>query len=304
MKGHVLHIHNKLLLSICINLFSYCLLIGQSVELQIVTKQIHKKINFEEGQILLVEGEKSDVKIMTWEKDYISIDLELKAQHPEKAVAKADLEKFIYSFITTKDSIFIRNKITAKEETLRSGLQAHYVISIPTNCKLKLNNYFGSAELTDLPQGVDINSEFCNLKLNNILGKIDVQTYFGDLIGVMINGKVNIKANRSNVTLSEIEGDFNIDAYMGVVKVFANESLLNMKINAIKSDVFFYDTHLSGYNFDLTSKSGNVELPADLEAQYSKENEVRSFLIKPEGEFIGVKVAINVVSGDIMLGSR
>ena len=280
------------------------MLVGQSVDLQIVTKQILKELAFTSGQVLSVEGEKSEVQIMTWEKDFISVDLRLKAQHPEKVVAKEDLEKFEYSFSSTIDTIYISNKITKKEQTLRSGMQAFYTIKIPNDCKLKLNNYFGTAELTDLSQGVDIDSEFCNLKLKNIIGKIDVETYFGDLIGVMINGKVNIKANRSNVTLSEIEGNFNIDAYMGEVKVFANQSLLDMKINTIKSDVFFYDTQLSGYNFDLTSKNGSVELPANLNTNYTKENEVRSFVIKPEGELVGVKVSINAVSGDIMLGSR
>jgi len=177
---------------------------------------------------------------------------------------------------------------------------------IPESCKVKLENYFGTAELTDLSQGVDINSEFCNLKLKNVLGTVNVDTYFGDLIGVMIDGKVDIKANRSNVTLSEIAGTYNIDAYHGVIKVFANESLLEgMQINAINSDVFYYDSDLNGYNFNLTSQNGNVEIPEYLVASYTEEDELKRFKIAPQAELIGVKVGINVISGDLMLvGSR
>ena len=145
-------------------------------------------------------------------RDSIQIELKLTAQHPKRVVAEQDLEKFIYSFDSNADTIFITNQITEKEETLRSGLQAHYDIKVPESCNVKLENYFGTAELTDLSQGVDVNSEFCNLKLKNVLGTVNVDTYYGDLIGVMIDGKVNIKANRSNVTLSEISGSYNIDA--------------------------------------------------------------------------------------------
>lgn len=277
---------------------------AQSVNLQIVTKEIKKKMKYKDGQVLAVQGEKSEVEITPWEKDYIAITLNLTAQHPERAIAEEDLTYFEYKFEDTRDTIFIQNEITAKDETLRSGLQAFYVINIPTSCKVKLDNYFGTAVLTDLSQGIDINSEFCNLELKNILGKVDVNTYYGDLIGVMINGEVNISARRSNVTLSEIEGKFNIEAHSGIVKVFANQSLLDMNINATKSDVFFYDSQLSGYNFNLTSQKGDIELPDRLRAEYTKENEIRNIIVKPEGELIGVRIAINVISGDIMLGTR
>ena len=279
-------------------------LAAQSVNLQVVTKEVEKKMKYNEGQVLSVEGEKSEVNIMPWEENYISIKLKISAQHPERVIAVEDLEHFQYNFENTADTIFISNRITAKEKILRSGLQAFYTIMVPKSCKLKLNNYFGSAVLTDLKKGVDIESEFCNLTLKNVDGQVDINTYFGDLIGIMINGEVDIKADRSNITLSEIEGKFMVDAYMGTVKVFANQSLLDMNIKAVKSDVFFYDAKLDGYNFDLTSQYGDIEVPDKLLASISKENEIRNVVVKPYGELAGVRVQISVISGNILLGTR
>ena len=303
-RAIVYHLRNW---AICLTLCAgACLsLPAQTINLQVISKEVSKDMKYTEGQILSVQGEKSEVNITTWDDDYIRIELKLTAQHPERAIAEEDLENFIYTFENNADTIYVTNQITEKEETLRSGLQAYYSIQIPQSCNVKLENYFGTAELTDLHQGVDINSEFCNLKLKNVLGTVNVDTYFGDLIGVMIDGKVDIKANRSNVTLSEIAGSYNIDAYKGVVKVFANKSLLeDINITGEKTDVFFYDTELKGYSFDLISRNGSVELPDNLEANYSKQDEIRMINIQPQAELIGVKVAINVISGDIMLESR
>ena len=280
----VYHLRNwAICLTLCIG---PCLsLPAQTINLQVISKEVSKDMKYAEGQILSVQGEKSEVNITTWGNDYIHIELKLTAQHPERAIAEEDLENFIYTFENNVDTIYITNQILEKEETLRSGLQAYYTIQIPLSCNVKLENYFGTAELTDLHQGVDINSEFCNLKLKNVLGTVNVDTYFGDLI--------------------EIAGSFNIDAYKGVVKVFANKSLLeDINITGEKTDVFFYDTELKGYSFDLISRNGSVELPDDLEANYSKQDEIRMINIQPQAELIGVKVAINVISGDIMLESR
>lgn len=294
-------------MAICLT-FCFCTglsLSAQTIKLQVLSKEVSKDMTYTEGQTLSVQGEKSEVNITTWDEDYIHIDLKLTAQHPERSTAEEDLEKFVYTFDSNTDTIHISNEITEKEETLRSGLQAYYTIKIPQSCNVKLENYFGTAELTDLSQGVDINSEFCNLKLKNVLGTVNVDTYFGDLIGVMIDGKVDIKANRSNVTLSEIAGSYNIDAYKGVVKIFANQSLLeDINITGDKTDVFFYDSELKGYSFDLTYRNGNVEIPDHLEASISKQDEIRTINIQPQAELIGVRVAINVISGDIMLESR
>ena len=126
-----------------ISLIATLNIFGQSIKLQVVTTKVEKNMKYKNGQILSVEGEKSEVNIMPWDENYISIVLTLSAQHPERAVAEEDLGHFEYSFENTTDTIFIRNSIIAKEESLRSGLQAFYTIMLPKNCSVKLNNYFG-----------------------------------------------------------------------------------------------------------------------------------------------------------------
>jgi len=68
-----------------ISLIATLNIFGQSIKLQVVTTKVEKNMKYKNGQILSVEGEKSEVNIMPWDENYISIVLTLSAQHPERA---------------------------------------------------------------------------------------------------------------------------------------------------------------------------------------------------------------------------
>lgn len=280
------------------------LLDAQDIALQVITKSIEKDIPFEEGQYLKIEGEKSEVDIISWEKDYIEVKVQLIAKHPDLAIAKEDIQHLYFETLIQKNEILLRDTIADTGTEIRSGLKAVYAVSVPKNCKIKLSNYFGEANITDLSHGLEVSSEFCNVQLENIAGHIKVDTYFGDLIGVMINGEMNLTAKRSNITLSEISGKFDIKAYKGIVKVFANQSFLDLNIDAEKTDVFFYDSSLTAYNFNLRSREGAIDLPDNLMVDYKNTPKIKNAIIKPDSELSGIRVAINVDYGDIKIASN
>ena len=275
---------------------------AQVIDLQVVTKTFEEEIPFTDGQQLIIEGNKSEVDVITWDENYIQAKVKMVAKHPELAVAKKEIEFIEYFTESNSDDIKIGNRISS--DSLTAGLKIYYEISVPQNCKIELANYFGKANLTDINHGLDINSEFCNVELENIEGNVKVNTYYGDLIGVMINGNMDILAKRSNVTLSEISGKFDIKASKGSIKIFANQSYLDLNIDAEKTDVFFYDQLLNAYNFDLKSKDGDIELPENLYAKYDlNDSGIKNAVIKPQTELSGIRVAINVNYGDIKIAS-
>jgi len=278
--------------------------VAQEIALQVITKTIVKEIPFEEGQFLKIEGEKSEVDIISWDKDYIGVKVQIIAKHPDITIAKDDIQHLYFETVIQKNEIILRDTIADTGSEIRSGLKAVYAISVPKNCKIKLSNYFGEANITDLSHGLEVTSEFCNVQLENIAGHIKVDTYFGDLIGVMINGDMSLSARRSNITLSEISGKFDIKAYMGIIKVFANQSFLDLNIDAEKTDVFFYDASLSAYNFNLKSREGAINLPDNLLVDYNNTPQIKNAIIKPDSELSGIRVAITVDYGDIKIANN
>ncbi len=284
-----------LLLVVSLDVFS------QSVVLQVVSKKITKKFVYQAGDKLVVNGKKAEVEITTWDKDLIQLEFIVIAKHPDKSVAEADLRKMDYTFEKNYHIIVLDNSVDKSQGKPSSNLKAKYKLTIPANCPVDLTNYFGKNTIENLSNGVDIKSEFCEIGIAHLKGLINLSSKFGDIDGEDINGTVFIDANRSNIRLNQISGDFDIQAKYGIIKVFADQSVVNMNIKGDKSDVYFYNTGDSSFNFDLATRNGSIDVGDQSGFQFTEMGQNQKAIFVPSKEITGMKVKINVSFGDIRI---
>lgn len=240
---------------------------------QVVTKKIEKTLDFRKDYILNIEGEKADIKVKSWKQDKVKVELELVAKHSDKAIAEEELELMQYLIELKGKEIFIRNYINKDPHSKpKSNLHAHYVITIPEDCPLNLKNYFGIADIKDLHKPVAVNSEYCKIKLSNIEAEIFVQTRFGDVIGDRLNGPLTIQSTRSDITLTRLTGPVDIKAKYGIIKIDASNSLMDLKIDAEKSDVFLMNPSSETHSFTLTAHYGKITVPDNMEFNFKEQS--------------------------------
>lgn len=270
-------------------------------KLQVVTKNIEKTIDYESGYVLDIDGEKADIQIATWDKNKVKIVIELIARHENLDIAKRDLEAMGYNIELVGKKIFIRNYILPLKGKPKpeSIFKAIYVLTIPEDCPVDLRNYYGKANIKDLNQSVDVKSEFCEIKLENIEGSIGIETRFGDVEGVLLGGQMEIESVRSDITLSQIHGPVNINAKYGKIKIDANNSLLDLNITAEKTDILFLNPAKDSYGFDLTAFYGNVTVPELMNFDFTEKtntvNKAELNLPKQEG-MVSIKTSFgNIV---------
>lgn len=255
-------------------LFTLESLLAQETTLQVVTKNIEKKINYKDSYTLSIEGEKADVQIETWDRQEVKVLIKLIAKHEQRKVAENDLEMMGYNVELVGKKIHVRNylKPGAAKAKPESTLKTEYVLVIPENCPVDLRNHFGSANIKDLKQTLDVKSEFCEIQLDNIEGSIGIETRFGDLEGKRLGGSMKIESVRSDITLSQIKGPIDIKAKYGKIKIDANNSLLDLNIVAEKTDIVFMNPSTGTYDFDLTAYYGNITTPEDMKFQFKETN--------------------------------
>ena len=272
--------------------------------LQVISKKIEKTFFYAQGYDVSIEGEKAEMDIQTWDKNEVFVQIELVSKHPEIKVAVEDMEKIKVMLNPEGKHIVIRNFVAeADKETVKSSIRAKYTINLPADCPVVLANYFGHANIKDLTNTLYLDSEFTTIGLTNVKGKLGIKTRFGDIAGEDIGGEVNIQAHRSNITLSSLEGKFNIDAKYGTIKVYAEQSLIDLEINADKSDVYFFDSSPSAYAYALRALNGNIHVPSIMDFDIENENsQIKRASFQPNQEISGVRVAINVSFGEIRIG--
>lgn len=239
-------------------------------ELQVVTKTITKNIPYKSGDTVFVDGKKAEIIVNTWERDEVKIQVKLSSKHPLQIRAEKDME--MANVVTEKigNSIYIKNDFGPEEQKPESNLSARYQILMPTYCPLTLKNHFGQTDIEALKSDIEVAGEFSKIRLNNVKGNVNITSYFGDIEAQYLTGDVTINSRRSNIDMSNLAGDFEIKAQYGLVKIDANQTLINLDIEAEKSDVHF--TPYLGMNkemyYNLLAEYGKISVPKDLKFDF------------------------------------
>lgn len=273
-------------------------------KLQVVTRIKEQIVPYEEGYEVNIEGERAEIFVDTWDQSEVRVVVELIAKHPDLATAERDVHLIDYKAQQYGKQIYIRNYID-QDKNPTSNLKAIYTVTLPAQCPVYLKNNFGSIDVKNTTNSVQVNSEYSTIALNRVKGNVSVMTRYGDLEGDGINGTMQVNARRSDVSLRNLIGNFDINSQYGVVKLFANESdlnsdLLNMNITADKSDVFLFtaDPIVNGYN--LTAHYGEIIAPIELKFNYLENTtKVKKAVYSPSQELATISIKINF--GDIVI---
>jgi hypothetical protein len=286
----------------CALLLAATLASGQTTPIQVVTKTVTKNLPYRPGYEVNMEGENARIVVESWEREEVKIVIELVAKHPQMDIARRDIDAMKFSIDQHGNKIYFRNYISPEEGQPQpeASLEAIYTVMLPDSCPVYAKNHFGNVTMSNLKHLVKIQSEFSKIFLDSIVGDLFVQSHFGDIFGRGIYGNVDIDARRSDITLRQIGGNFDISSHYGIIKLFADRSLLNLNIEAEKSDVYFFDPQPSAYGYTLTAHYGNITVPNDLKMNFLENtSNLQKAVLLPSNDM--ATISVRITFGDIII---
>lgn len=268
--------------------------------LQVVSKSTNKEFTFQEGQTVVVEGEKAEIKVETWDQPQVVVSIILFAKNPDRAVAENELKSFNFTFEEESDRILIRNYYSGSAKA-KSELTAQYFVKVPTDCPVQMSNYFGKTDVENLSANLDVNSQFGPISMYNIEGDIGIVSRFGDIFGELLNGNVKIESHRSNVTLKRLQGKYDIKSKYGLIKVFADNRLIDLNIEAEKADVYLFNPEPTESGYELISHFGDITLPEELKINFVENSDTKRHAVYTPGQQQIPGVFVKITYGDIIV---
>jgi len=257
--------------------------------LEVVTKSIQKSMPFELGSEVIIEGEKADVYLSTWDKNRVAVYLDLVASHPDKAQAEADLAQMDYELVKDGRKIRIKNFVKEGVEKTASQIEAKYTILLPQSCPVNLSNVFGSAQVRDLANALVVNAAYCELKLTNLRGFIDINTAFGDIKGNRISGNVRIKSAWTDMDIAQAGGDWNIESEQGIIRIDASASFANFNMKTEQTEIFIINPAVGLFNYEILAGLSDLDLPKEFAFQQrnisNNLQEIKLFAPSAQGSF-------------------
>lgn len=254
-------------------------------QIHVVTKKMHETYNYRDDYEVNIEGDRAEVYIQPNLENKILIDIEIISRHPDQVQAKADVEKMATIVKRLKNKIYIRNYLEAGDSP-KAQIKVIYNITVPAQCPVYIKNAYGIAEVDNLTNSVKVNSKFSRVSLQSLSGTMDLFTRYGDIYGQSLNGNVSIASHRTDMILKDIEGTYNIDATYGNIQIYASAGLLDLNLDAEKSQVMLFNPDISSFRYDLTTVSSPALLPEGMDFEITQpEPNVQRVQYTPTNEY-------------------
>lgn len=254
---------------------------------QVVTKVVEKEFLYTEGaQRINLNAQKADLLIRGWNRPTVAVKLRLMARHPDRAVAEREVAYHQYVLQASGNQIDLSNRFVIPQRMgkLQSQLKVLYEVSVPHKVLLTIRNSFGDIRLNDLIGDVNVTFEYGKLQLEDIGGKLAITSDYGDIDGRSINAILTGKAEKADITLRELSGKVNWQSRYGKLTIIPIPSLTQLHVEAIRTDILVTTKRLTDFRYDVIASFARIHVPETVSDQLSRYGGKYIFTYQPSGQ--------------------
>ncbi|HEY8971856.1 MAG TPA: hypothetical protein VIM64_22295, partial [Puia sp.] len=232
-------------------------------------RNINKSYDVGPDDKLEIENQFGNVNVITWDKDQISVDIEIGARASSEEKAQKIMDELDVKDLRSGHIINFKTKVgeirnNDKKEHRGSGeddrsFYIDYVVHMPSGNRLNVENSFGRIEIGDFKGLVALTSKFGSLRTGRLDNVDNIDVEFGKAyISEVTNGKVVFKFNKESMIgkvngkvkiSSEFSHNVRFDVAEDIQDLAVYESYSDMKMVLPKSLSAHFDVHTSFGSF-------------------------------------------------------
>jgi hypothetical protein len=209
-----------------------------------------------------------EMKIMTWDKNEIKVDITIVTKASSEDVAQNILDRINIEDGKSGGEVFFKTKMKDmndnrdkknKGEYKEQSMKIDYLVYMPATNSLEANNQFGPMNLPDFKGTVDLESKFGSLTTGKLLNVKSVNVEFGSATIAHINsGKLTIKFSKGTIESMSGNVDLLIE-FCEKIKIGLGNDLKDFNLKTNYSTVYLdASSNLSAY-FDIHTNFGEFK---------------------------------------------
>jgi hypothetical protein len=275
------------------------------------TKVKTKSFDVNPGALLDIKTEFGDIKAHNWNKNKISVEATITVNASSQSKADERFERVRLEMSGNPDLVSILSHIESKFFKKGSNsISIDFLIYYPADCRLKLNQEFGSAFFEDVKGHTDIHSEYGSFNAHKLYAsENDIEVSFGKIQVFTLNnanidvdyGGCDIESVKTLVLRSSFSGNVNIDQVDDLTLKSSYDKVSIGEANQIHGSTEFSSFSLQQLNQSIKMKAayGSFKI-------YSIASDFD--VVDLNSEFCGLKLYVDEESNftfytDVQLGS-
>ena len=223
------------------------------------------------GNTLNIDNQFGKVKVVTWDKNEIKVDIHIEASSTnkdlaEKMFAKMDVEdrqdgKNIY-FKTTHNKGDKKENISCNN--CSNTMSVDYTIQLPSNTALNIENSFGGIEIPDYNGPVSIESKYGHLTAGKLAKPQDIKVEFGKA-DIKSIGNIDLDFKYSSINIDNLTGNCKLKmSFCSYSKITLDNNLTGLTINDSYSSVHLDPAPNLSATYSIHTSYGSVVDKTDI----------------------------------------
>lgn len=228
------------------------------------TKSYSKSYSVSGSDKISLDNQFGDMKISTWDKNEVKVEVTIKAEAGTDAKAQAILDRINIEDGKSSNSVWFKTKMANNnsekwEKGEKQSFSIHYTVYTPANNPLDARNKFGEMFIGDYNGEATLESSFGGLTAGKLGNAKKVSVEFGKaVIAGMTNGILSIKFSRG--IISNLDGSVKASfEHCDGIKLVVNNNSKSIDIKNSFTHLFLdVSTNLSA-NFDIRTSFCDVK---------------------------------------------
>ncbi len=272
-------------------------------------KAVNKLYKVTSADKLSIKNSFGDVKVHTWNKNEISVDVSIEASSNIESIAQKIIDGIDVSESKNGSDISFKTTIKGVNNSKgeKSSMKVNYEIFMPAVNPLHINNEFGGIEIPDWKGEVELSSKFGSLTAGMLQSVKSVDVEFGSAnIESIADAPVSVKY--SSATLGKLSGNIKLNLeFSTATKINLDNSLTSLDASVSYSSINLKPATDLSASYNISTSFGgfknrtNISFDSD---EDSDKNRGPKFDFKYNGKSGSgtVPVKIKASFGDVILG--
>lgn len=190
------------------------------------------------GNTLNIDNRFGAVKVVTWDKNEIKVDIHIETSSTHKELADKTFERIDVEDKQDGKNIYfktIHKKSDEKEKVTCNNcsntMSIDYTVQIPAGNALNIENTFGSVELPDYAGPVTLINKYGSLTTGKLSKPEKLTVEFGSA-NIKSIGNVDLTFKYSSITIGNLSGNCKLNlSFCGYSKIGLDNSLTGLMVN-------------------------------------------------------------------------
>jgi len=230
------------------------------------TKAVNKSYNVSSADKLNIENSFGSVKVTTWDRNEIKVDVAVEVSANTESLAQKMLDRITVSDGKSGNEISFKTSMkdinNSKGE--KSSMEINYTISMPANNGLTVKNDFGATTIPDFRGEVDLTSKFGSLTTGNLSSIKNIHVEFGKAnLANITSAPVTIKFSKA--VISKLSGSIKLNLeFCNNVRLTLDNSLTNLDLKTSYSTVNLKPSGNLQASYNISTSFGSFKNTSDI----------------------------------------